>query len=291
MRRAFKRAYADIRANKFLHLITIVTIALSILVVSTFMLFFENMSRVVSSWKQGGRVMAYLDKDFTVDMLPGLNSRIKELDRTKQVFFISKDVALDNLKEDVNASSSFLDTLEGNPLPHSMDIRLNAVENFSQVRDFVEKLRKINHVTEVEYGQKWLGKFMNVYKLFKFAGYAMSSLFFLIALFITANTVRLAFFSRKEEIEIMRLVGATEGFIKHPFYLEGVIQGAAGGLAGILILSVTYLGLSSGISSSLSSYMFVDIRFLSVKYILTILVASTCLGWVGCYISLKQLIR
>ena len=291
MTRAFKRAYADIRANKFLHIITIVTIALSILVVSTFMLFFENMSRVVSAWNQGGRVMAYLDEDFTMDILPELNSRIKALNRTKQVFFISKDVALENLKEDINASSGFLETLKGNPLPHSMDIRLKAVENFSEVREFVEKLRKIDHISEVEYGQKWLSKFMNVYKLFKFAGYAISSLFFLIALFITANTVRLAFFSRKEEIEIMRLVGATEGFIKHPFYLQGVIQGAAGGLAGIVLLAVTYMGLSSGISSSLSSYMFLDIRFLSVKYIIIILAASTCLGWVGCYISLKQLIR
>lgn len=291
MRRAFKRAYADIRANKFLHIITIVTIALSILVVSTFMLFFENMSRVVSAWNQGGRVMAYLDEGFTTDMAPEVNRRIKSLDLTKQVFFISKDVALQNLKEDVNTSSGFLGTLKDNPLPHSMDIRLKAVDNFSQVRDFVEKLKSIDHVDEVEYGQKWLSKFMNVYRLFKFAGYAMSSLFFLIALFITANTVRLAFFARKEEIEIMRLVGATEGFIKHPFYLEGVIQGAAGGLAGIIILGLTYLGLSSGISRSLSSYMFVDIQFLSVKYILTILAASTCLGLVGCYISLKQLIR
>ena len=291
MRRAFKRAIADIMANKFLHIITIVTIALSILVVSTFMLFFENMSRVVAAWNQGGRVMAYLDEDFTTEMLPELNSRIKSMNRTKQVFFISKEVALENLKEDINASTGFLDTLRDNPLPHSMDIRLKAVDNFKQVKDFVEKLKSIDHVAEVEYGRKWLSKFMNVYELFKFAGYAMSSLFFLIALFITANTVRLAFFSRKEEIEIMRLVGATEGFIKHPFYFEGVIQGAAGGIFGILILAATYIGFASGISSSLSSYMFVDIRFLSVQYMITILAASTCLGWVGCYLSLKQLVK
>jgi len=117
------------------------------------------------------------------------------------------------------------------------------------------------------------------------------SLFFLIALFITANTVRLAFYSRKLEIEIMRLVGATESFIKAPFYVEGILQGFLGGVLGLVILLSTYMMISSGITQSLASYLYLDIRFLSVKMIVIIICGSTFLGWFGCYLSLKQILK
>jgi len=116
-------------------------------------------------------------------------------------------------------------------------------------------------------------------------------LFFLIALFITANTVRLAFYSRQLEVEIMRLVGATETFIKAPFYVEGLLQGFFGGIIGLAILLISYLMISPGITQNLASYIYFDIRFLSVQMILLIILGSTFLGWFGCYLSLKQLLK
>ncbi len=291
MNRYVKRALVDIKLNKFLNLITIITIALSILVVSTFMLFFQNISNMVETWNHGGRVMVYMDKNFTLDMVPEMNATLKKLKNTKQVFFISKDVALSNLKKDIKSDNVFFETLSENPLPDAFDIRMSGVSNFEDVALFADSLKRIPMVTEVEYGQSWLDKFLSIYKLFKVAGYAISSLFFLVALFITANTVRLAFFARQEEISIMHLVGATDSFIKTPFYLEGIMQGAIGGIAGLMILLISYLSLSSGLSDAVSSYMFVDIQFLSFKYILLIIFCSTFLGWFGCYISLRQLLK
>ncbi len=290
MNRYVRRALVDIRLNKFLNLITIITIALSILVVSTFMLFFQNISRMVETWNHGGRIMVYLDSSFTMEMLPELNAKLKSFKNTRQVFFISKDVALNNLKKNINSDTVFFETLSENPLPDAFDVRMSGVSNFDEVSVFAQKIKDISHVSEVEYGQAWLEKFLNIYNLFKVAGWSISSLFFLIALFITANTVRLAFFSRKEEINIMHLVGATDNFIKTPFYLEGLFQGAVGGIAGLAILLISYISLSSGVSDAVSSYMFIDIQFLSFKYILIIIAGSTFLGWFGCYISLKQLL-
>ena len=291
MNRFVRRALVDIRLNKFLNLITIITIALSILVVSTFMLFFQNISNMVETWNHGGRVMVYLDSNFTMDMLSETNAKLKSLKNTKQVFFISKDIALSNLKKDINFDSIFFETLSENPLPDAFDVRMSGVSKFEEVALFAEEIKKIPMVSEVEYGQSWLDKFLSVYNLFKVVGYAISGLFFMIALFITANTVRLAFFSRKEEINIMHLVGATDRFIKTPFYLEGLLQGAIGGISGLFILLISYLSLSSSASDAVSSYMFVDIQFLSFKYIVIIILGSTFLGWFGCYISLKQLLK
>ncbi|MBU1341604.1 MAG: permease-like cell division protein FtsX, partial [Proteobacteria bacterium] len=271
--------------------ITIITISLSILVVSVFLLFFENASRVIESWNQGGRAMIYLKNDFSLDMLPQLKARINALGDIDEMVYISKTQALDKLKKDMEARSAFLKTLNENPLPDALEIKMRSYNSFEEVQKFAQNIKAIEIVEDIEYGQGWLGKFLSIFNLFKITGYAMCSLFFLIALFITANTVRLAFYSRKLEVEIMRLVGATETFIKAPFYVEGLLQGFFGGVLGLTVLLITYLTISSGITQSLASYMYFDIRFLSIKIILLIIFGSTFLGWFGCYLSLKQILK
>jgi len=286
-----KKALADIRSNRFLNLITIITISLSILIVSLFLLFFENASRVIESWNKGGRAMIYLNKEFNLDMLPELKYRINGLGDIDEMVYISKAQALEKLKKDMSSQSAFLKTLKKNPLPDALEIKMKSYNSFKEVQRFAQSIKAIEIVEDVEYGQGWLGRFLKIFNLFKITGYTMCSLFFLIALFITANTVRLAFYSRKLEIEIMRLVGATETFIKAPFYVEGLLQGLFGGILGLGILLATYVTISSGITQSLASYLYFDIRFLSIKMIVLIILGSTFLGWFGCYLSLKQILK
>jgi cell division transport system permease protein len=286
-----KKTLADIRSNRFLNFITIITISLSILIVSVFLLFFENTSRMIESWNQGGRVMIYLKNDFTMEMLPGLKEKINAVGETEVMIYIPKSYALEKLKNNMSSQSAFLNTLKDNPLPDALEIRMKSNSNFEKIEEFAQSIKTIAAVEDVEYGQGWLGKFLKIFNLFKITGYAMCSLFFLIALFITANTVRLAFYSRQLEVEIMRLVGATETFIKAPFYLEGVLQGFFGGIIGLAVLLISYLVVSPGITQNLASYIYFDIRFLSVQMILLILFGSTFLGWFGCYLSLKQILK
>ncbi len=286
-----KKAFADIRSNRFLNLITIITISLSILVVSVFLLFFENASRVIESWNQGGRAMIYLNKEFTLDMLPKLKARINALGDIEEMVYISKSQALNKLKKDMSSQSAFLKTLKENPLPDAMEIKMKSYNSFEEVQKFAQSIKAIEIVEDVEYGQGWLGRFLKIFNLFKITGYAMCSLFFLIALFITANTVRLAFYSRKLEVEIMRLVGATETFIKAPFYVEGLLQGLFGGLLGLAILLITYLTISSGITQSLATSFYFVTFVWGGQVMLLIIFGSTFLGWFGCYLSLKQILK
>ncbi len=286
-----KKALSDIRSNRFLNLITIMTISLTILVVSIFLLFFENASRVIESWNQGGRAMIYLNDDFTVERLDQVTARLNGLGSIDQITFISKDQALEKLKNDMASRTAFLKNLKTNPLPHALEIKISSYTSFEQVEALAEKIKAVEYVEDVEYGQGWLGKFLNIFNLFKMTGYAICSLFFLIALFITANTVRLALYSRRLEVEIMRLVGATETFIKAPFYVEGLLQGFLGGLLGLAILLAAYLMVASGIAQNLSSYVYFDIQFLSIKTVVIIIIGSTFLGWFGCYLSLKQILK
>ena len=121
-----KKALTDIRLNRFLNLVTIFTISLSILVVSVFMLFFENAGRVIEAWNQGGRAMIYLKDNFTVDLLPELKDRINGLGNIHEMIFISKDEALDRLRKEISPNSTFLTTLQGNPLPDALEIKMKS---------------------------------------------------------------------------------------------------------------------------------------------------------------------
>lgn len=291
MTRSIRKALADIRSNRFLNLITIVTIALSILVVSVFLLFFENASRVLESWNQGGRAMVYMDKGFTPDMLPRLKTQIAGLGPVEQMNFIPRDTALKRLQSEMGAKTRFFEGLAQNPLPHAVEISIAGLSSFEQLAALAAGIEALDLVESVEYGQGWLGRFLKLFNLFRMTGYAMCSLFLLIALFITANTVRLAFYARRTEIEIMRLVGATESFIKTPFYVEGLLQGFFGGLLGVAILLAGFMTLSTGITRNIGSYVYMDIRFLSWQAMGVILFSSTFLGWFGCYLSLKQILR
>lgn len=118
----------------------------------------------------------------------------------------------------------------------------------------------------------------------------MGGLFFLATILIVANTIRLVLYSRREEVEIMRLVGATDGFIKTPFYLEGLIQGALGGLIALVLLFVIFLVISSSLEKGLASAL-LTIRFLSIEAFFGILLLSMSVGWLGCYLSLKQFLK
>ena len=285
-----KKALADIRSNRFLNFITMITISLSILIVSVFLLFFENSSRLIESWNQGGRMMIYLKNNFTLEMLPDLKKNINAVGETEVMIYIPKSYALEKLKKNISSQSTFLETLKDNPLPDAMDIKMKSNSSFEKIEKFAKDIKAIEIVEDVEYGQGWLGRFLKIFNLFKIAGYAMCSLFFLIALFITSNTIRLAFYSRQLEVEIMRLVGATETFIKAPFYVEGILQGFFGGIIGLATLLIAYLMISPGVTQNLSSYIYLDIKFLSLPMILLIIFGSTFLGWFGCYLSLKQLL-
>ena len=289
--RFLSKALTDIRSKLFLNIITIMTIALSILLVSIFMLFFENAERVISAWNQGGRAMVYLSDAFTPDMLSNVNKQLESIGGIEKMVFIPKAQALDRLKEEMGVNTRFLSTLQENPLPDAVEVTMTAHSSFEQIEKTADRIKALDMVDSVEYGQGWLGRFFKLFNLFKITGYAMSGLFLMIALFITANTVRLSFYARQTEIEIMHLVGATDGFIKTPFYVEGLLQGFLGGVLGIIILLSGYLALFSGISQNLGAYVYLDIHFLSWRAVAIVLFSSTFLGWFGCFISLKQVLK
>ena len=286
-----KRAIDDILQNRFLNSVTIITIALAILIASAFILFFVNTSEIIDSWKKGLRIMAYLKPGIQNADLDRLKRTIQSLDGVHSLRFISKQEALDRLKDQMQQHSSLFDNLTENPLPDSFEIRMTASsDSWQKIESLAIQIESQNLIDEVEYGRRWMGRFVRIISLFRMAGYAMGVLFFTASIFIVANTIRLVIYSRREEVEIMRLVGATDSFIKMPFYIEGLIQGALGAAFGLAMLFISFYFVSSNIEHGFSAGLF-RLQFLSPKIIGGILLGSMLVGWLGCYVSLKQFLK
>ncbi len=287
----YKRAIKDILDHRFLSTVTVVTIAIAILIASAFALFFVNANAIVNSWKKGIRIMVYLKSNSSEIKVSDIKNKIESMKGVEDVRFISKKEALERLKEQMKRQSSLLDDLQENPLPDAFEVRLtDDFQNQDNVETLATRLESFSQVDEVEYGQVWLGRFTNVLNLFRLTGYAMGALFFGATVLIVANTIRLVLYSRREEVEIMRLVGATDRFIRAPFYIEGLIQGALGGIIGLTALFVLFMLISSNVDKSLTSSLFA-IRFLSWEAFLGILICSMFVGWIGCFLSLKQFLK
>jgi cell division transport system permease protein len=286
-----KRAIKDILEHRFLSAVTVVTISISILIASAFTLFFINANAIVNSWKKGIRIMVYLKPDIPDMKVTAVQRNIREMKGVKDVRFISKKEALKRLKNQLKRQSSLLENLKKNPLPDAFEIQLmETFQNQDKIEKLAARLESLEPVDEVEYGQVWLGRFTNILNLFRLTGFAMGSLFLLATVLIVANTIRLVLYSRRIEVEIMRLVGATDGFIKAPFYIEGLIQGALGGIIGLGALFVIFMFISSNMGRELTSSLF-TIRFLSWETFLGIWSCSMFVGWIGCFVSLKQFLK
>ena len=287
----FRRALDDIFKNIFLNLITVITISLSILIISAFILFFINTGKIINSWQKGLRIMAYLKPGINNTELAYLKQAIQSLDGVQRLRYIPKQEALNQLKSQMQHQASLFENLTENPLPDSFEIRMTAsTDSWQKIESLAAQIEILAQVEDVEYGQRWIGRFIHLFNLFRLAGYAMGALFFMAAIFIVANTIRLVIYSRRDELEIMRLVGATDNFIKIPFYFEGIIQGALGAVFGLGILYVVFLFISSNVGQGLLPGLF-RFTFIQLEILCWILLGSMLVGWLGCYISLKQFLR
>ena len=291
LKRHLRRALQDMRSNRMLSLVTISTFALSILIVSSAMLFFVNMGDIMDGWRQGIRVMAYLQEGLNATDRSTLKVRMESLYGVQQADFVPKDQALARLRTQMGRQTSILDNLDSNPLPDAFEIQMIAAsQSWDKVEQLATALEQLEGVSEVEYGQRWIKRIINIFNLFQLTGTVMGALFFMAAVFIVGNTVRLVLYSRREEVEIMRLVGATERFILAPFYFQSLIQAALGGIIGLAALFTMYMLIQSRITTDMATAFFQP-RFLSPLTLLGIVGCGMLVGWLGCHLSVKQYVK
>jgi cell division transport system permease protein len=275
------------------HVLTSGTMAMSLFVFGVFILVQENLQHMLNGWGDQIQINTYLASDIGTDQAEAMMDRIRAMPEVEGLRHISKEQAWSDFQTALGAQSAVLEGLPDDVLPASFEITVKpAYRDPPQVEDLADRLGKINGIAAVEYPQQWVDR-LNVFVLaVQWAKWALGGILFIATFFIVGSTVRLALLARKDEIEIMQFVGASEELIRAPFVVEGMLQGTIGAGLSLLGLWLFYLLLEQYLISQLALFgPQMQLLFLDPASITMILVIGLLLGGLGSLFSLGRFLR
>lgn len=288
----FSRAMANLRQNVLVSALTIGTISLSLLIIALFLLVYVNLEGVATAWSEKVQLTAFFDQELPPADFLVVKDRIRSLGGTDKITYVSKAEAMKRFQERLKGQESLLEGVAPDVLPASIEISLTRDNRSSEALDaFATRLKNIPGITEVQYGEEWVRRFNTFLNFMRLMGAFIGGFLILAGLFIVSNTIKLTIYARKDELEVLGLVGATRFFIKAPFLIEGVIQGAAGGLLAVIILVGCYYGFLHNAGNFLSFNVgAAGLFFLPFPYVLSIFLGGVLVGFIGSLTSLKRFI-
>ncbi|NVN92955.1 MAG: ABC transporter permease [Desulfuromonadales bacterium] len=288
----FNRAWNNIRQNVFVNVVTVGTIALALLIVSLFLLVFVNMESAAENWSERVQVTVYFDHDLAVQEQTAFRNKITSLAGVARVSYVSRDEAMKRFKDRLRGQETLLEGVRPEVLPTSLEITMKrSSRDTLSIEKFVTALKRIPGISEVQYGEEWVRRFNLFLNFMRLLGALLGGFLVVAVIFIVSNTIKLTIYARRDELEVMSLVGATRFFIKAPFLVEGVIQGGAGAVLAMALLFGLYELFMYNADSFLTfNPVTSGLSFLPVEYLGALLLSGIVLGFVGSLTSLKRFI-
>jgi cell division transport system permease protein len=283
-----KEALTNIRLNRTTTLIAVATTAFTLACFGVFLLLYVNLRGMVGSLQDDIKVIVYLHDNLSQQGILELQHRIKAEPEVASLAYVSKEQALADFRTQFPAESHLLQGLGENPLPASFVVTLvPRFRSSDAVKRWSDRLRSVPEVAQVQYSREWIENLAVVVGYLELIAVAIGAILSAASVTIIANTIRLTLYARREEIEIMKLIGATGAFIKIPYLLEGTVLGGVGAALALVILKAgfeffkqqlgqpgRFLGIESGFT------------FFSNQVSLLIVLAGLSLGFVGSFVSL-----
>ena len=227
--RMIGRGLRGARRNPLIQLVAVGTIALSLVLVGTVELTAKNVARLAAGWGAGVQMTVYLEDGVPPARVQQIAGALGKLPGVDAVRTVDVHEAWGRLKRSLGTRGDLLDGVEESFLPASIEVTLKpGVAEVIRAHPAFEKLRQTAGVEDVELMGDWVARLRAAETLLHEAGVAVGLLVLCACLYIVGSTIRLGVFARKDEIEILKLVGATDGFVKGPFLVEGALQGALG---------------------------------------------------------------
>lgn len=284
------RALANLKQNWLISSITIGIISVCLFLVGGYLLITHNLQGAINAWKEEVTVNIYLRDGFPEADVQALQDRLSSLPEVYAVTYISKDQAFEEFTAMLGDNKGLIEGLDSNPLPASLRLIPSAAHrNYEGVRYILNALGDDPLVEEIQYGKEWLGRLDKVLAFLHVGALGLGLALSLAAVFIISNTIKITVMARKEELDIMRLVGATEGFIRLPFFVEGIIQGLAGSMVSLGLLLALYRFLMTRNELPLLKILHVDsLTFLPYLAIISILASGMLIGGLGSLASVGR---
>ncbi|MFW6201214.1 MAG: cell division protein FtsX [Gemmatimonadota bacterium] len=283
MPHALREALAAFRRTPALTGLSAIMIALSLFVVGLFGLTAHNIHQVLQQVESRVEVVAYLHDDAASPSIDELQAEVGGYEEVDAVRYVSREEALDIARRELEEFRIIFSDLSVNPLPASLEIRLRpGYRNPSAVRSVVERVDAYDFVEDVRFGSEWLDKVFLLRRIAGAASLVLGAAFAAVAVLIIVSAVRMAIFARRDEIAIMRLVGATRGFVRRPFLLEGLLTGLLGGLLALPALYAVFRLLSGAV---------VELEWLPEAWLIGGVIGGALVGTIGSGVAVRKHLR
>lgn len=271
-------------------LLSMLTIAVALFVLGAFLIVTSNLERLGAEWSNAAEMSVYLNDDITPAQQSAIETALAPGDIVEGRSYISKAEGLKRFKQTFGDLASSIDELGDNPLPASYEVRLQSTPTAQAALDgLAAKLRQTSGVADVRYDRQWLSRLAGSVRIIRGVGLALGALLTFAAALTVANVVRLALYARRDEINIMQLVGAPGIFIRGPFVMEGVLQGGVGALVALLLLAAAFFALRARYLVPLASAVNLSsITFLSPGLGIALVVGGMAVGCVGGLVAASE---
>lgn len=264
--------------------LAMLTIAAGLFVLGFFLVVNSNLQRVMARWSEAAELSVYLKEDITREQLDALQAQIDGSNLASGRQYVSKADAAGRFRQDFPDLSRTADQLGGNPFPASLDVRLKpeSRETGDAVDALAASLSTAPGVADLRYDRKLLARLGAVIRGVRGVGLLIVTLLAIAAALTVANVVRLAAHARRDEIEIMQLVGAPLAYVRGPFVAEGVLQGGGGALFALLALWILFLVGRARFGQVASEALgLASLSFLPFQFWILLVVGGMLLGCIG----------
>ncbi len=283
-------AFRGLRANSVVNLLAVGTISMAMLIVGFFLIVFFNIRSAVATMSDRLEMSVYLKEGLTQHERDFLLYRLTTEPGVKKVVFLSKAEAFAQFSKELKGQETLIQGLGENPLPDSYELNFDrSYAESSRLETLAKKIAGYPGVEDVTYGKQGAEMLSGLYKLLTYGGLSLAVLLGISVVFIISNSVRLALYSRGQEIELMQWIGATRSFIQGPFLIEGTFLAMLGSALAIGILAALYYSLPAEIMLLLSRINNLD--FLPPSVVAYMVVGSGLLGLIGGMISVSKFLE
>lgn len=280
-RYAFDEAVASLWRGRRSGALSTATIAVALFVLGAFLITTSNLQRLGREWSNSAQLSVYLTDGVTAAERAAIERTLAPGSVVASVQFVSKADALARFKKTFSDLTSTIDGLGDNPLPASFEVQLLGGAN-SAVDLLVAELRQLPGVADVRYDREWLARLVAAIDVIRLVGGVLGVMLTLAAALTVANVVRLGLYARRDELDIMELVGAPRAYVRGPFVMEGTLQGGLGALVALVALGVVFLALRGRYLVPLASAINLSaVQFLSVELCLILVAGGMVVGCIG----------
>jgi len=286
----FREAVRRIWVSKRSSFVAVAMICVSLMIVGAFLLIAENLERAAATAEGRSRVSIFLDPEATPQQIAAVGAALAANPHLAARHFVSKDEAMQRFRAYFPNLSGIVGELGENPLPASFecDVPPAVVQSPAFQRE-AASVRTLPGVEQVQFDWEWVERLKRLINLVNVVGIVAGGLLAVAAAFTIANVIRLTMMLYREEIEIMRLVGATERIIRGPFLIEGLLQGTIGGVAAVALLFLLFeLTRRLLVPSTSLLWGFLFAGFLPWEKIVGLIAGGMLAGWFGSWLSVRE---